>query len=54
MSNFRRVYISGGIYFFTLVTCQRQPIFSDPQRVSLLRQSFLEVKPIARSKFWRL
>ena len=44
MSNYRRVYISGGIYFFTLVTYQRQPIFSEPKNVSLLRQSFLEVK----------
>jgi putative transposase len=44
MSNYRRVYISGGTYFFTLVTYGRQPIFADDNRVEQLRRSFREVK----------
>jgi len=44
VSNYRRVYIPGGTYFFTLVTYRRQPIFADGERVELLRQSFREVK----------
>ena len=44
MSNYRRVYIPGATYFFTLVTYCRQPIFADAERVEQLRRSFLEVK----------
>jgi putative transposase len=44
MSDYRRVYIPGGTYFFTLVTYRRQPIFSYDGRVELLRRSFREVK----------
>lgn len=44
MSNYRRLYIPGGTYFFTLVTYRRQPIFAEDGRVELLRQSFREVK----------
>ena len=44
MSNYRRVYIPGGTYFFTLVTYRRQPIFANGERVEQLRQSFREVK----------
>ena len=44
MSDYRRVYIPRGSYFFTLVTYRRQPIFADGNRVELLRRSFREVK----------
>ncbi|MDP3335077.1 MAG: transposase [Methylococcaceae bacterium] len=44
MSNYRRLYIAGGTYFFTLVTYRRQPIFADYGQVEQLRQSFREVK----------
>jgi len=44
MSDYRRLYIPGGRYFFTLVAYRRQPIFTDEQRVMLLRQAFREVK----------
>jgi len=44
MSNYRRVYIPGGTYFFTLVTYGRQAIFADGNRVEQLRQSFREAK----------
>ena len=44
MSIYRRLYIPGGTYFFTLVCYRRQKIFADEQRVMLLRQAFREVK----------
>ncbi|MDO8938047.1 MAG: transposase [Methylicorpusculum sp.] len=44
MSNYRRLYVPGGTYFFTLVSYRRQAIFADEQRVILLRQAFREVK----------
>ena len=44
MSDYRRLYIPGGTYFFTLVTYHREPIFADERRVILLRQAFREVK----------
>ncbi|MDP3009169.1 MAG: transposase [Methylococcales bacterium] len=44
MSNYRRLYIRGGTYFFTVVTYRRQPLFIDDARVELLRHAFREVK----------
>ena len=44
MSDYRRLYIPGGTYFFTLVAYRRQTIFADNARVELLRQAFREVK----------
>lgn len=44
MSNYRRLYIPGGTYFFTVVAYRRQAVFADEQRVNLLRQAFREVK----------
>jgi putative transposase len=44
MSNYRRLYIPGGTYFFTVVTYHRQPIFVNDARVELLRYAFREVK----------
>lgn len=37
---YRRVYIPGATYFFTVVTYQRRPIFASPASVDLLRQAF--------------
>ena len=37
---YRRTYIPGGTYFFTLVTYKRRPIFSDLEAIDLLRKSF--------------
>jgi putative transposase len=37
---YRRAYIPGGSYFFTLVTYQRRPVFSTPESVDLLRNAF--------------
>jgi putative transposase len=43
MPEYRRSYVEGGTYFFTVVTYQRQPILtSDPAR-TILRQAWSEV-----------
>lgn len=38
--NYRRVFIPGGTYFFTVVTHLRKPIFSSPESIDLLRDAF--------------
>jgi putative transposase len=43
MSTYRRVRIPGGVYFFTVVTHQRAPIFTDPENVAHLREAFRKV-----------
>ena len=43
MSNYRRVFVPGGRYFFTLVTWERRTILSSPHRIELLRSAFREV-----------
>lgn len=37
---YRRHFLPGGTYFFTLVTYQRRPIFSTPEAVEHLRYAF--------------
>ena len=44
MSQYRRYYQSGGYYFFTLVTYQRCPIFSSPEKVEQLKIAISKVK----------
>ncbi len=44
MSYYRRLYVPGGTYFFTLVAYHRQPIFAEESRVEQLRRSLREVK----------
>nr|WP_231131325.1 transposase [Crateriforma conspicua] len=36
MPEYRRAFVTGGTYFFTVVTYQRQPTFADPTAVTLL------------------
>ncbi|MBI3223100.1 MAG: transposase [Nitrosomonadales bacterium] len=43
MSSYRRAYLPGGIYFFTVVTFNRVPVFTDEHRVEILRQAFRKV-----------
>lgn len=38
--NYRRLYVPGGTYFFTLVTYNRRQIFANPEAVELLREAF--------------
>ena len=44
MSDYRRSYIPGGCYFFTVVCWQRRPVFDRPERFDLLREAFRVVK----------
>lgn len=43
MSDYRRLYVKGGTYFFTVVMQDRRPIFSDPHRVRMLDEIFESV-----------
>lgn len=40
MPEYRRSWIKGGTYFFTLVTNHRRKIFSDPIALKILREAF--------------
>jgi len=40
---YRRTYIQGSSYFFTLVTERRQKLFIDDTNVDLLRQAFRHI-----------
>jgi putative transposase len=40
MSDYRRFYQKGGLYFFTVVTYKRQPILTHPEKIERLRNSF--------------
>ena len=44
MSNYRRLYLQGSTIFLTIVTYNRQPIFANPNNISLLRQAIAKVK----------
>lgn len=44
MSNYRRVYIPGSTYFFTLTAYKRKPIFDNEEVRVLLRQAMDDVK----------
>ena len=44
MPNFRRNFVKGGTFFFTVVTYRRHPVFADPHAVELLRQSVRETR----------
>jgi len=41
--HYRRVYIEGGCYFFTVVTEKRRKIFSEDDNVKRLRAAFKTV-----------
>lgn len=44
MSNYRRYFVPGGSYFFTIVTQWRRPLFSAEQNVQRLRDALGEVR----------
>jgi putative transposase len=44
MSDYRRWYVPGGTYFFTVVTEHRRPLFVDSQAISILRQAWRIVR----------
>ena len=43
MSNYRRARTPGGIYFFTVVTHKRKPLFANSSARSCLRRAMVEV-----------
>ncbi|TDY03845.1 REP-associated tyrosine transposase [Thiohalophilus thiocyanatoxydans] len=49
MSDYRRLYYPGGVYFFTAVTASRQPLFTEASNVDVLRNGFRHV--MARRPF---
>ncbi|MGM0659230.1 MAG: REP-associated tyrosine transposase [Pseudomonadota bacterium] len=44
MSNYRRAYVAGGSYFFTLVTRRRRAIFGDQYAIDALRSAMRQVR----------
>lgn len=44
MSDYRRYFVAGGTFFFTVVTYQRRPVFADDQNVDLLRTVVADVR----------
>ncbi|MEM9354390.1 MAG: transposase, partial [Planctomycetota bacterium] len=44
MTDYRRNFVEGGTYFFTVVTHQRQPFLTSPQARSLLRRAFQQTR----------
>ncbi|WP_228059143.1 REP-associated tyrosine transposase [Nostoc sp. LEGE 06077] len=44
MSQYRRSYVPGGVYFFTLVTYRRIHLFSNVENISLLRQAIAKMR----------
>jgi putative transposase len=44
MPEYRRAYVEGGTFFFTIVTHQRRPLFSDAANVERLRSAIRQVK----------
>lgn len=44
MSDYRRAYVPGGSYFFTVVTWRRNPIFAKDEAISALRHAIRTVK----------
>lgn len=44
MPNYRRSYAKGGIFFFTLVTHKRSPVFNDLNNIKIFRKIYKEVR----------
>lgn len=41
---YRRAFVPGGSWFFTVVTCDRRPIFASADAVDVLRDAFRHVR----------
>jgi putative transposase len=44
MSTYRRLFVPGGTYFFTVVTWRRRPLLAGEEPVKILREAFSRVK----------
>ena len=47
MPNYRRLFVPGGIFFFTVVTCHRYPFFRDAKARELLGDAIRTVQQVA-------
>jgi putative transposase len=43
MPNYKRAYVNGGIYFFTVVTHHRVPVFCDDEKCAYLKRCFNDI-----------
>jgi putative transposase len=41
---YRRAWVKGGTFFFTVATCQRRPIFKDTNAIRLLNECFRKTR----------
>src|SRR5882724_6573009 len=41
---YRRSFLPGGTFFFTVVTGDRKPLFSEPTNIATLRSAFREIQ----------
>ena len=41
---YRRSFLPGGTFFFTVVTGDRKPLFSEPTNITTLRSAFREIQ----------
>ena len=46
MPNYRRAYVAGGTYFFTLVTHRRRPLFAEERWREALRSAFETIQMV--------
>ncbi|NEO10179.1 transposase [Moorena sp. SIO3I8] len=44
MSNYRRSYVPGGVFFLTIVTYRRIPLFSDVENIIRLRKAMAKMR----------
>lgn len=44
MPNYRRAYVRGGVFFFTLVSAKRRPILTTPTSRAILRSALAECR----------
>jgi putative transposase len=51
MPDYRRYFVSGGTYFFTLVTHRRYPWFADPANIQRLRHAAASVRQESPFRF---
>ena len=51
MSNYRRTYVPGACYFFTVVTWHRRPLFDQEDNINLLR---LSLKMVMQQRPFRI
>jgi putative transposase len=41
---YRRAFVPGGTFFYTVVTADRRPLFADDKNINTLRQAFRTVR----------